>query len=366
MKKREAYTPDVGGAALRLAFGLAVGVLLAEGAVRLLGLGQPGVPPPVLVESPGKTFALECYPPGRADPPDLDLPHADLLALAQKVHEDVDVLARIGEATPHCVEYAYNEQTRRAEPFAPSDEPTVLVIGDSFTEGQGVSLDDTFVARLDRDTRWRVLNGGRRGQDLPDQLWTLRDLLPLTEPDVVLYAMTLNDFEQEPAWAEKQEFLNDLVLDRQRAGEPAQRPSGWWDGSRLWRFISQGRANRAATLRTLSWYRGMTGSDNAAGWQRTQADLVEMRDVSEAAGAEFRVALLPMLVGLRGEGGAYPLRDLHAEVLATCERLGVRCFDVLPALTGPPASELWVHRVDMHPNAEAHRRIAEAVAGSLE
>ncbi len=365
MRKREAYTSGARGAALRLAFGLALGLVLAEGVTRALGLGQPWVPPPVLMENPDKTAALECYPPGRVDPPDLDLSRADLEPLAARLGRGADELARVARTTPLCVEFAYNDQTRRAPPFEPSTEPTLLLIGDSFTEGQGVTLDDTFAARLGRSTPYRVLNGGRRGEDLPDQLGTLRRLLPLTRPDVVVYALTLNDFEQDPEWAARQAFLNDLVLDRQRTGAPGEGPASPLSHLALWTFVTSRRANHAATVQTLAWYRGMTGSGNAGGWQRTRDDLAAMRDETATAGAELRVAVLPMLVGLRGTGGAYPLQSVHDELLDTCSQLGIRCFDVRPALSGPPARELWVHRVDMHPNAEAHRRIADAIAAEL-
>jgi len=39
--------------------------------------------------------------------------------------------------------------------------------------------------------------------------------------------------------------------------------------------------------------------------------------------------------------------------------------DLLPALAGKRADELWVHALDPHPNARAHRLAAEAMAPAV-
>lgn len=358
--------PGPGGAAARLAFGLATGLLLAEVLVRLAGLSPQVAPRPVMLESDDKSAGLECYPEGRSDPATVDLVDpAQRRAEAHRTGLPIDLLTEVARDTPQCVRFAWNEHTRRDGPFAPAEGvTTILVVGDSFTEGAGVSREQTFSARLAAllPPPIRVLNGGRRGLDQPELADSLERLLPLTQPDVVLYAMTLNDFEQEPAWAERQLFLNDLILDRQHMGRPDWKLPPLVGRSALARLLAERRRSARVTRATVDWYRGMTGPDNEAGWRRTRQDLERMARASDEADARFVVAVLPLLVGLDGD---YPFDALHDELSTACEDAGIEHVDLLPALAGRSAAELHVHAVDMHPNAEAHRLIAEALATTL-
>jgi lysophospholipase L1-like esterase len=357
----------IAGALARVAFGLLAGLLLAEAIVRLAGLEPEVAARPRMLESPSKTAGLECYPDGRTDPAPVDLRDpGQRLAEAARTGLHAEVLAETAERTPHCVRFTWNEDTRRDASFAPAPThiTTVLMVGDSFTEGSGVERERTFVARLDSllGPSTRVLNGGRRGLDQPELVGSLERLLPATRPDVVLYALTLNDFEQDPAWADRQLYLNDLILDRQHMGAPTWKLPPVLRRSALARLLAERRRSLLASGETVAWYAGMTGPDNAGGWARTRDDLARMARASEQAGARFVVAILPLLVGLDGD---YPFAGLHADVTAACGERGIEVVDVLPALSGRPASSLWVHRVDMHPNAEAHRLIAEALAPAL-
>lgn len=354
------------GAAARLAFGLAVGLLLAELLVRLLGLSPQTAPRPRMLENDDKSAGLECYPDGRADPAPVDLRDPDQRrAEARRTGLDAGLLAEVGEQTPHCVRFDWNEHTRRDEAFASADVHTILVVGDSFTEGAGVERERTFAVLLEGllDPPVRVLNGGRRGLDQPELAESLERLLPATRPDLVVYAMTLNDFEQDPAQAARQVYLNDLILDRQHMGEADWKLPALIRRSALARLIAERRRSALATQTTVDWYLGMTGPGNAGGWRRTQADIERMGRASEEGGADFIVALLPLLTGL--EGDDHPFTGLHEELGAACREREIAYVDLLPALSGRPASGLWVHRVDMHPNQEAHRLIAEALARAI-
>ena len=309
------------GALARVAFGLLVGLLVAEVIVRLAGLEPEVAPGPRLLENDDKTAGLECYPDGRSDPAPVDLREPDQRrAEAARTGLTEALLAETAGRTPHCVRFAWNEHTRRDRPFAPAAPglATVLVVGDSFTEGAGVEQGQTFVALLDGllGPSTRALNGGRRGLDQPELARSLERLLPLTRPELVLYALTLNDFEQDPAWAERQLYLNDLILDRQHMGAPTWKLPGPLRRSALARLVAERRRSAEASAQTARWYAGMTGEENAGGWARTRDDLQRMARASEDAGARFVVAILPLLVGL--DGGAYPFAALHDQLAQAC------------------------------------------------
>lgn len=89
---------------------------------------------------------------------------------------------------------------RRSTPFPPKrpDVFRVMVVGDSLTYGYGVSEQDTFSALLQKwlsdKYRVEVLNLGVSGYQSEDVLHVVRTFIPKLQPDLVLYAVCLNDF----------------------------------------------------------------------------------------------------------------------------------------------------------------------------
>ena len=78
-----------------------------------------------------------------------------------------------------------------------------------------------------------------------------------------------------------------------------------------------------------------------------------------ARGGRFLVALLPLLVGIEGR---YPFEGPAAAVRRACEANGIPFHDALGAVRGRTSASLWVHAVDMHPNAAAHGLFAADLA----
>jgi len=361
---------------------LAIGFAIAELAVRLLGLEPATYPPHRMLETADKRRGLECYPEvvaGGLDVVDL----RDAVIYSQAVEHgftEAQLDGALENRTPYCVLFSYNAHTRRdVELRVDARVPSVMVIGDSFTEGAGVPEDEVFPRRLERRLQdalgrapqepWQlavmepraiqVWNVGRRGADQPQIRDDLTRFLPLVEPDVVVYAFVLNDFEMSEEHRAKQQYLNDLVMDRQRTGTPDWKLPRWLGWSALVRaFTARGRLAEE-TRRTVDWYLGMTGPENAEGWARTQDDLRAMRDAVEASGERrFLIAILPLLVG---DEGGYPFDPVHDALLRFCDEASLRCVDLREALGGTDPRSLHVHPVDMHPNGVAHARIAEAL-----
>ena len=101
----------------------------------------------------------------------------------------------ISQAPPQC-----KVGFRRSEPFA-SKEPNVfriMVVGDSLTYGYGIPQESTFTALLNKwlsqDYRIEVLNLGVSGYQSEDVLHIIQKWLPQVQPNLVIYAVCLNDF----------------------------------------------------------------------------------------------------------------------------------------------------------------------------
>jgi lysophospholipase L1-like esterase len=87
-----------------------------------------------------------------------------------------------------------------AAPAATPDASSlrVLLLGDSFTFGQGVAFEETWGAAAERQLREqghrvRLINAGMQGMDTRSELLLLRELTTAYRPDVVVVGWLIND-----------------------------------------------------------------------------------------------------------------------------------------------------------------------------
>ncbi len=352
---------------LGLACGAVLAVLLvAEGALRAAGfrperhLTRIRLTNAADLDVRANALVLDCYPSDPAGSFDVDL--ADESVRRRYAAEGVRGLERAAEF-PHALEFRYNSRGFRDREFPPR-RPGVrrlVVVGDSFTEGQGAREPDTYVRRLDvllnadAPGTWEVLNLGWRALDFPRLRETFGGALEL-DPDVVLFGMVLNDGERSAAFDRQWPVLNDWIMVRRPPEAPSLlRP-------RLVSFVRDRVETHRIARDTTRWYRDMYGPANAEGWQRTREDLRLMRQAADRRGVPMIVALWPLLVDLERD---YPFVDVHEKIARVCDRSAIPFADLLPVLRGRPTASLWAHPADWHPNALAHRLVAEALAPRL-
>lgn len=308
------------------------------------------------------TTLLDCYPSNPRGYFDIDL--RDAASRARYFHLAPRRYDPVVRRAPYAVEFRYNSLRFRDKPFGPKRAGVrrVMVVGDSFTEGEGVKEPDTTVRVLERllnvaePGRWEALNCGRRGQDFPALFETFEEALTY-QPDVMLYAMVLNDPEQSEAFHARQTYVDDWILARGRMLEgPLEMP---FYRSRLATFVEDRFAALRVGRETTRWYLDMYGEPNRDGWAQTQADIREMNRRVREQGSAFAVVVWPLLVDLEGH---YPFLPIHETIARFCLSAGIVHHDLLPVFRGRPSPPLWVHPIDRHPNESAHRLAAEDLA----
>jgi lysophospholipase L1-like esterase len=343
------------------ALALALTGLAAEAALRAGGAAPRRAQGVRRLSDADRRVALDCFADDRGGRLVIDLRDAETRARYEAL--GVSGIEAVAASHPFAVEYRYNSLGFRDVEIGPKREGVrrVLVLGDSFTEGEGVAEPDAYPQVLERmlDARqpggWEVRNCGRRGADFPRLYERFEALLPLS-PNVVIYGMVLNDADQSPEFRARQRYLDDWILDRRQEieGVPPAPPR-----SRLLAFVAD-RVDRLRVGReTTRWYHEMYGEPNREGWERTQRFLRIMNRTLQRRGGVLIVAQWPLLVGLQG---TYPFAEPTAEIARACDDAGIRRVDLLDALRGRPESSLWVSPIDRHPNELAHRLAAEALA----
>jgi hypothetical protein len=332
-------------------------LLVAELALRLLGIAPSRWVHPCHLEARDKRVGLDLYPDDPRDYFPLDLRDEEVRRrYRERGLSEVD---ERWERTPEAVPFEYTAELCRGTsiPTLPAGAARVVAIGDSFTEGQGVREEDTYAARLDRAIRGaQVVNCGRRGYDFP-QLHELFTRNLALDPDVVVYAMILNDPEQSEAFHARQRYIDDWIVDRRRMvfeGDGSPPP---WEPRIVSVFADRVEGIRVGA-ETTRWYREMVGAPNREGWQATLDHLGAMDEAMRARGGELVVVLWPLMVGLDGD---YPFAATHETIARALEARSITFHDTLPAFLGRDPSSLWVHPSDRHPNERAHAIFARDV-----
>jgi hypothetical protein len=360
--------PARGAKAAFLAFttfsiGCVLAVALGEATFRILGLDA---------HEAGRIFRIsdgaDLQFPGRAGHRIVDLygsnPRGtfpvDLNDAATRTKLIAGGFARVDEAratNPFGVPFSYNSRGFRDREFAPKPAGVtrVVVVGDSFTEAQGVVESASAVRLIEAGLRRtnpniEVWNLGVRGYDFPDLEKLLDTALELS-PDAVLFAMVLNDGDRSPDLATNWPRVNDWIMVRQRAPTWIERRSN------MVAFAVQRYEQAQVSRDTTAWYNAIYSDANRDGWMRTRGALMRAQAKYHERGIAFGVSLWPLLVGLEGVG-TYPFKAAHAQIKKGVERSGLPFLDLLPLLRGRPSESLWVHSSDLHPNEIAQELVA--------
>jgi lysophospholipase L1-like esterase len=339
-------------------------LLLAEVALRAIGFAPERYKSLARLAAGDGRLLLDCYPTNPRGYFDIDLREP-------AARERYSFLAphrfeAVAHRAPWAVEFHYNANGFRDRELGPKRPGVrrVLVLGDSFTEGQGVKEADTLPRVLERlltaaePGRWEVGNCAQRATDFP-KLYAIFQEIEGLEPDLLVYAMVPNDPERSEEFEARQTYVNDWIINRGRMliGRPDDRPDFFQ--SRLLSLIADRVESYRIGRETARWYRDMYGPANADGWERTTGYIREMNERTRRRGARFLIVTWPLLVGL---DGGYPFAAVSEAVHRLCLATGIPRHDLLPVLAGRPSESLWVHPVDMHPNEIAHRLAAESLA----
>jgi len=263
-----------------------------------------------------------------------------------------------GEGRKNSLGYRGPEWPAEKEPGA----WRVLFLGDSFTYGKGIEEKGIFASvageRLGEalNRKVEVLNLSRPGWDTVDEIDALEKTGLRYRPDLVVLVFFLNDathLDSNPviAWRMNREIWNrDGALNRV---------------SRLYDTLDYVLRKKRVTEETIRDYREsyMGDAETTGRWERCQKAFERGRDLCAASGAKMAVVIFPMLIRL---GPDYPFRDVHEQVRATCERLGLPVLDLLASFEGRDGPSLWISPENSHPGKEGHATAGRAIAVFLE
>ena len=309
-------------------------------------------------QNTGPDLLLVCHEGG-------DTPHYDFLLNYAK--EEFTRVWMSGNRSPDlsrpvkCTARAADTQeiSARLEALPPKPEgrKRLIVIGDSFTAGEGVQQGNAFPETMQRrlslfgnSEKWDIINFGRIGHDFPALYDDNFKNALAAHPDEILYVWIPNDTP-----ARGLAYPDEMGLSA-HYNSPEYVQS--LRGLPLSRLISVIVIKRRISSQTLKWYRTVHGPDNKKGLDELRDYIGRMKREAAARGAAFRMALFPLMIG---RPGRYPLEDVHGAVANIARAQGVPVLDLTDKVLVRPVDELRVHERNYHPNTAAHRLAATAL-----
>jgi lysophospholipase L1-like esterase len=225
----------------------------------------------------------------------------------------------------------------------------ILVLGDSFTFGEGVRDEHTFCVRLQR-----LLDAGQDDVEVLNlgvSAWTTLDEINYLEqralrfgPDLTIVVYVLND-------AEIPGGLNIWETFRHKY-EPATLRHSY-----LASYAFAAVARHLIGRRYVeSLVQGALAEDEK--WQRSLAALSRGRDLATAVGSDYLVVIFPFMYDL---SDSCPTLPIHRMLREYCRSSGIECIDLFYAFKGHKDTDLWVHPSDQHPNDVGHQIAADAL-----
>ncbi len=240
----------------------------------------------------------------------------------------------------------------------------ILMLGDSFTFGQGVAngadrFSDLVEARLNREDderRFHVYNAGIPGS-LPNSWSRMVDkLLPEYRPHLVVAVFFLRD---GTALGTSLRFHEDRIEELRAK----------YDLGFLTRHskVAEMFGERLAARDFQQWYLNqfsvayLGNRSERQGWVSMQGWLDRIHDSCREQGVPLQMVIFPLLFGL--DDYAYgPVED---EISRYANEAGIPIASLTPSFLGLDARKLWVSPSDQHPNELAHGIAADGLYPSV-
>lgn len=272
-----------------------------------------------------------------------------------------------------------------------NDPAPIIAVGDSFTWGDGIDNDKTWVERLEIESGRDVVDLGMSGYGSQQILRLLQKYgLPL-KPRLILWAFFPNDFYDAGhfAWREETGRLAKLAkpeappawtetLDRELRiysaaytwlVSPFDEPDDNEEYERL--VYSDATLDLTFVLRSY-WGKRLDPGDKytGPGLVYTQQVLAEANAAARQQNAELVVLLFPskeqvywpIVSTLVEDAAAFKVNWPHDEVRAWCEANGVAYLDLTPVFAGEAAQgKQLYYRFDAHWNEAGHELAAQTI-----
>jgi lysophospholipase L1-like esterase len=245
----------------------------------------------------------------------------------------------------------------------------IAAIGDSFTFPTYMHFDDAFPKRLERmlnlspddehPLRAEVMNFGHMGASTLSEVPILRHALDY-HPDLVIIEVTLNDPEPRNLHQEREKHPEKYDFGSMVIDEHHHPLLNHWKSMG---FLIQRIHNSRSLDAVINYYRDMYNPDGR--WKVFTEAFQQLKQKADEHHVKLVAMIFPMFYTPLDD--QYPFQDVHQQIAAYLNSIGVMNLDLLPAFRGlRPERLVVINGGDTHPNEIAHRVAADALYDWLE
>jgi hypothetical protein len=255
----------------------------------------------------------------------------------------------------------------------PPAGPTVLVFGDSFTEGFLVGDDETWPAGLERLSGRRVLNAAVRAYGIDQMVLRAERIAPTLKPDTLVLAFITDDISRTELSLRHRVAKPYFVLDGpsglKLANVPVPRASSAaelkpWQRVLGYSYLADVIVRRLGLM--TEWYQD-SRTEHRDGNEVACRLVMRFGAVAHGLGARGLVVALVEEASWRNEAVAAANRKRASDVLACAARAGLTTLDTWDGFaTAGVARDLAAFYVGYHPTARSNELVARLVAAALE
>ena len=247
------------------------------------------------------------------------------------------------------------------------DALRILFLGDSWTFGVGVYLEDTYPELFKIfgqqknifNKNIESINLAVCGYNTQQEYTILRKASELN-PDRVIVGYFLND-AREPIFKLGGDVKFDYnIIEEESFVLASQKMPVFFKYFRTFRIIRSWYLSKVISNKTTNYYRSLYKDDNPS-WLKTKEAIKNFGKYQKQNNTPVTFVLFPVLFRL----DEYPFLAEHQKIKYELERNNIEYVDLLPLLSKYKAYELWIHPTDNHPNEIVHRIAAEALVGKL-
>lgn len=261
--------------------------------------------------------------------------------------------------------YRRNQRNLRDREYVspkPSGKQRILMVGDSFTFGQGVKdpakiFPELLESRLNTleipsaPKGVDILNGGLPGSLTDEWLRVWEATSEEFDPDLLLIVFFLRDGTRTLSVPEFFDRIREEITEINQQSRP-------YRYSYLYRLYrdSQDR-QQVASLYSARFQASYFGANHQTlEWRKAQANLLKLKRLATQHQARVGLVVFPILVEL---DEPYPFQAITDLVVAFGRDNDFPVYDLLPDFMGHYAPDYWVSSLDQHPNERGHALVAK-------
>ncbi len=230
--------------------------------------------------------------------------------------------------------------------FTKNNTYRVIFLGDSFTFGEGVFLNDTFVKRVGTLLNEKKINGkdieiinlGIGGAATKNELEVYYEHARALNPDLILLQWNTNDFAVSKISETHANLITGNYLQSYKIIEPINKSALL---TYTWQVVQ--RKKLSNELISVNKQELELGRHNFY-------EILEIQKAVSEDNADFVLLIFPELYNLDN----YPFSEIINSLSLFAKENNISTIDLLPELKNYEDRVLWVHPTDHHPNELAH------------